>query len=548
MSAPATKAPGSEEVRAAHLPAQDRTWRVAGIVVLVVLALLVLATFRDYGSIWDEEVQFVYGEYVLAWFRSLFRDGSALTYGDLYVYGGLFDAPVQLLVRISPFGLYETRHLANVATGLVGLYATWRLGTLVGGARTGLAALLFLALVPAYYGHAFNNPKDVPFAAFATLALHLMLRASRELPRVRPALVVATGLALGAALGVRSGGLFLLGYLALLWGSTIAATTRAPRGAALARTAWAALGASAIAWATMLVFWPWAQLSPIVRPIQAAVAATRFRWIGPMLFDGRTIISDQVPWNYLPTWFAITLPEFVFVALVAGAFSVAKRIAARRVERQAAFDALFLVFCVAFPLGAVLVARPVLYDGQRQFLFLLPPLCVLAAWGLVALLSERSIPALARAAVGVAVAASAVVTAADMIALHPYQYVYFNRLFAGGLAGASGRFETDYWGASYREGLEEVVRHYRASGPYPVRIANCSVRHLTSYWLSRQPGAADRFVNVGMEEDPDVVLATTRDDCHRTVEGRVLHVVSRQGTPLLYVIERRARGAWVDRP
>jgi hypothetical protein len=74
------------------------------------------------------------------------------------------------------------------------------------------------------------------------------------------------------------------------------------------------------------------------------------------------------------------------------------------------------------------------------------------------------------------------------------------------------------------------------------------VRHLSAYWLSRQPGAAARFVNVGMEEDPDIVLATTRDQCHRAVPGRILHVVERMGTPLLYVIERRSRGEWTTEP
>lgn len=515
---------------------------------LVGIAVLALATFRDYGSTWDEEVHFLYGEYVLAWYRSLFQDASALSFGDLYLYGGLFDAPAQLLAGISPLGLYETRHLANVATGLVGLYATWRLGALVGGARTGLVALLFLALTPTFYGHAFNNPKDVPFASFATLAVYFMLRASRELPRVRPSLVIATGLALGAALGVRAGGLFLLGYVAVLWGTVAARTGGAPRGPALARTAAAALGASAIAWATMLVFWPWAQISPISRPIEAALAATRFQWIGEMLFDGRIIRSDQVPWHYLPTWFAITLPELFFVSFVAGAFVVAKRIGARAVERQAAIDALFLALCVVFPIGAVLVTRPILYDAHRQFLFVLPPLCVLAGWGLVAALSEPSFPRFLRVAVALAVGASGLLTAVEMVELHPYQTVYFNRSVGGGLSSASARFETDYWGASYREGVEEVVRRYRAAGPYPVTIANCSVRHLTAYWLSRLPGAASRFVNVGMEEDPDIVLATTRDHCHRAVPGRVLHVVERKGTPLLYVIERRARGVWLAAP
>jgi peroxiredoxin family protein len=73
-------------------------------------------------------------------------------------------------------------------------------------------------------------------------------------------------------------------------------------------------------------------------------------------------------------------------------------------------------------------------------------------------------------------------------------------------------------------------------------------RIAADHGLAPEAGAAGRFVNVGMEEDPDIVLATTRDECHRGVDGRVLHVVARQGTPLLYVIERRARGTWVVQP
>jgi hypothetical protein len=34
--------------------------------------------------------------------------------------------------------------------------------------------------------------------------------------------------------------------------------------------------------------------------------------------------------------------------------------------------------------------------------------------------------------------------------LHPYEYIYYNS-FAGGVQGASRRYELDYWGTSYRE-------------------------------------------------------------------------------------------------
>ena len=39
--------------------------------------------------------------------------------------------------------------------------------------------------------------------------------------------------------------------------------------------------------------------------------------------------------------------------------------------------------------------------------------------------------------------------------LHPYEYVYYNEL-VGGLQGAEGRFELDYWATGFREAMETI--------------------------------------------------------------------------------------------
>jgi hypothetical protein len=56
-----------------------------------------------------------------------------------------------------------------------------------------------------------------------------------------------------------------------------------------------------------------------------------------------------------------------------------------------------------------------------------------------------------------ALAAMVLVIAVKMVELHPYNLVYFNRL-VGGLPGAKGRYETDYWGFSYKEALEHLMK------------------------------------------------------------------------------------------
>ena len=129
---------------------------------------------------------------------------------------------------------------------------------------------------------------------------------------------------------------------------------------------------------------------------------------------------------------------------------------------------------------------------------------------------------------------AAALTIFDMMALHPYQSIYFNRLIAGGLAGVSGRFETDYWGNSYREATEWIVKNVPGEN---LRVANCSNPLQSSYYLRGPEG--DRFIPVSKDDNPDLLLATTRWNCHQLTSARVLHRIERQGVPLAYVLDLR---------
>jgi hypothetical protein len=529
-----------------RLSSSDTMWRLITIAVFVIICLVMLLTFQDYGTVWDEEVQFVNGEYIINWFRTMFRDQSALGYFDLIYYGGLFDVVANLGVRVLPFGIYESRHLVTVGFAILGLYATWRIGKLVAGPATGIVATIFLILTPAFYGHAFNNPKDIPFASLSALTLYYLLLSSRSLPAFPIGLAVKTGLALGATLGIRVGGAFLIGYLLLFWTSRMLIeppldTTRYWFRTVFSRAAVVLI----VAWPTMLLFWPWAQLAPFTRPFEAFAAAAHFRWEGEMLFRGKMISSLAVPWDYLPTWFLITLPEAYFVAFALGAGLVVWRLLRKDVPGRSGFlDASALTFTVLFPLVAVVVLKSVVYDAYRQFLFILPPLALISAWCFVMFLKNKGIHHLIRWLAAALVGASFCLTIVDMVHLHPYQTLYFNRLFGGGLEKASQRYETDYWGASYREGIEELILHYRPDGPLPVKVANCAAAFQTEYWLSEHPESRRWFVTVRPTDDPDILIATQRYRCMAD-PGRIIHSVEREGVPILEIFERHPRGVWI---
>ena len=208
-------------------PNAEMLFRRTAIAILVVLIALVAATFHHYGATFDEAVQDDYGNYILEWYKTRGVDRNAVSYLDLFYYGGLFDSLAALINKISPFPQYETRHLLNGMVGVLGLIGCWRLGCLLGGTRVGVLALIALALMPSWYGMMFINPKDIPFASAMVWGTVLLTALAQELDAPRKRTVIALGLVTGIALGIRIGAVLLLAYLACL---LVAAALR--RGAA----------------------------------------------------------------------------------------------------------------------------------------------------------------------------------------------------------------------------------------------------------------------------------------------------------------------------
>src|SRR5690242_13586202 len=253
----------------------ERRWNALSLALLIAAGLLIGLTFTDYGVTWDEDVHNWYGYFALDYYLSLFTDQRALNWLNLYNYGAAFDMIAAALNKFSPLGVYETRHLLNGFVGLIGLVGCWKLGRVLGGARAGAIALVFLLLTPNYYGQMFNNPKDIPFAVGGVWASYYMVRLLPGLPRPPLALVAKLGLAIGVTLGVRVGGLLFLCYLGLLLGLSAGWQGLAARRLWVAITAgWTSLWrvllpVSAIGFAVMLVSWPWGQQDPIHHPLQA---------------------------------------------------------------------------------------------------------------------------------------------------------------------------------------------------------------------------------------------------------------------------------------
>lgn len=496
------------------------TWVRWSVVLFVVATALVLLTFDDYGVTWDEAFHVRYGDGVVEYITSGFAHRDAYRYLDLYYYGAAFDLLCAIATRMSPLPTYDTRHLLNALVALAGVVGCWLLARELGGPRTALVAAALLVLTPRWWGHSFNNPKDIPFAAGYVWSMFCLVRLVPVLPRVPPRLALATGLAIGMTLGIRVGGLLLLGYLGLAMLLSFPKSVEEFKSLALGYAKIAG-----VAWIVMLAFWPWAQSRPLTAPFEAFQVMSNFTWRGTVLFAGDHIHSTEIPASYLPHWLVITLPEIVLVGLALAlwaAFGEGKRYR-------------FVLFAAIFPVLYIAIQRPILYDGMRHVLFLVPLFCALAARALERLYERvrEWRPQLAHAGLAL-VSVYLAYHVSLMVRLHPHQYVYFNAL-VGGLSGAYGHYETDYWGNSYREAVGLLVDHIESESGTPpsYRVYLCS-----------NPPTATTFFPPYLsrtrdEKDADFLVGTTRWDCHREMDGEVIAVVERLGTPLNYVLDRR---------
>jgi hypothetical protein len=504
---------------------------LAGIIVLVCL------TVRDYGISNDEEVQHRYGELIVNYYASGFRDSALFNYYNLFLYGGLFDILAVGAVKVLPFDAFLIRHFISAMIGVAGIAGCWATARLIAGPRAGLIALIGLALCGPYFGGMFNHTKDVPFAAAMIGAVFFLLRIGRDLPKPRWFDVICFGLMLGAATGLRAMGLLLLGYagLIVLWW-----LPRPFRFAEAARfvllSALRLAPAVVLGYLIMIAAWPWAALAPL-NPLRAIFSFAHFHYEIRTIVAGEVYRMADVPWWYVPFYLLIKVPLVVYAgalcAIIASVLAVAhgglSQLATRHRETAfVAFVALFPVFCEAVTEGPA-------FTGMRHFIFVLPPLAVLAGVGFDALLDALSPRRWIAAATAAALALIFAWDASLLVRLHPYEYMAYNSL-VGGLEGAARRYEMDYWVNMMPEAVRALQDYLgppqdQSSQVYTVGVCG-------------EKFAFDNYADKRLQAQPgwleaDFFLAPTQMNCDQLVDGRVIATIRRFGVPIGVVKDRR---------
>ncbi|WGR95581.1 hypothetical protein MTX26_07340 [Bradyrhizobium sp. ISRA443] len=527
---------------------------------LGVALVIGLATAADYGLSTDEFNTDEYGPKALAWYTSGFTNRSQFETVEeyLWMYGPWFQmlvAAVQSLDLASPI---TVRHAMTFLFGLAGLAAVVPIARLTVGAWAGLTALALCLLTGYLYGNLFFAPIDVPFLfamSWSTLSIVLMVR--REVPSWRPTL--AAGLATGLAIATRTGGAithaYLVGGMSLCALEALLRHGRAGYGP-LRQIALHTLLVILIAWLTAMALWPWLQIgNPLMQFREAyrhfATLDTSFEFQN----WGQLTFTDKLPAWYIPGQLLARLPEGFLALLLLGmavwigaagawtraTFSVLRRSGVAGLRPVAAelagARAVLVVSVAAFgPIAVLILQGLTLYDGVRHVLFVIPMLAIVAARGLTSLLPFlRRLP-IVPVALGVAHTATILAT---LIILHPLEYIAMNGL-AGGVAGAYGRFDLDYWSMAAPEAVRRLEARIDAEG----RFVGDSPRVLLCLAWREQLAGVMFHRNWIAETDldkADYLIATERWPCAKGTTAVLVDEVKRFGRPFAWIYANSSR-------
>ncbi|MBM4425620.1 MAG: hypothetical protein FJ031_00110 [Chloroflexi bacterium] len=189
------------------------------------------------------------------------------------------------------------------------------------------------------------------------------------------------------------------------------------------------------------ISWPYLWMNPIPNFFNSLREMSLYPWAGLVLFNGSAYSSTDLPLSYLPVLLLIQLTEPVWALSIVGWI-----VAIVSAEKKRGLVELSLLWFF-IPFIAFIVFRIALYDNFRQIFFILPPIFLMAGVALEAIKKVKWQAAL--------IVICLLPSLFGIVSLHPYEYMYYNS-FVGGVSGAEGRFETDYWSTSFREAADYV--------------------------------------------------------------------------------------------
>jgi tetratricopeptide (TPR) repeat protein len=247
-----------------------------------------------------------------------------------------------------------------------------------------------------------------------------------------------------------------------------------------------------------------------------------------------------MPWYYIPKSMLITIPVIVMAGILL--FVVFSKQIFKNIN-SLIFS--FIFFTVLFPVLFAIIQKSNLYSSWRQFLFIYPAIVLLAASGFNILYESLSKKYL-KWILSLILLLMAIHPVRYMVDNPRYLYIYYNQI-VGGLKGACGDYETDYYYVSQTEASEWLIDYLEKKGTKE-RI-KVSATYSVSWQFRNNPEIETsylRYEEISLK-DWDYAIVTNRYiPIHKIRNGNwppknAIQVIYADSVPICAVLERKSR-------
>ncbi|MCM1531230.1 MAG: GtrA family protein [Bacteroides sp.] len=530
--------------------------KLAFYILCAVGLVFMLAGSFGAGMSGDEEFHNTQAEHIYDFYRTFGKDSTAAVVTPQYnlpLYGQVVDNFAYAFARwLGISDIMQVRHTVNTLCGWLAILFTSLIAFRIAGRKYLPAILTFVLFVfsPRFIGHSFNDLKDVNLVTFTAMALFYMTVFLQDFPKVKVSTMVMLAVSIGLAMAVRVGGLILIAYFGLFgflrWIALCKESNEDQRcgltkGAAFGRLLRYGLLTAAGGYLLCVLLWPYAMKAPIANVLDSLSSMNSFAISIRQVFEGKSLMSNTLPWYYTPKFIFMTIP----IAVIAGALVYL----VTGWGRKDRFFTFFLLFCFVFPVSWIVYTKANVYGGWRHSMFCYPTLVAMAGLGFHSLYERFKRPALRW---GLGVALPLVLLAGPIyhvFANHPYQYVYFNEL-VGGAKKAYGKYELDYYYHSTRKATEWVMENADTSDLKPGEKITVASWHTASvgYYLKKDTAhfrsVFSRIYQMGNNDWDYAVFTVTGMNPDWITNKKMfppvntVHVEEVDGVPICIVLKR----------
>ncbi len=477
----------------------------------------------DYNMTWDEPEDRNYFTKVLSYYETFGKDDRCITlepgnkdynlHEHLIYYGPLVNLTTAFVNKyISPLPIYETRHIIISLFALIGLIYTSLIVRKMLHWRAAFLALIFMALTPTIFGHSMNNQKDIPFMSFYIMSVFYILQMIRQIPKIKSETIFMMGLSGGLLMSVRIAGLLAFAYLSLFMAMHFLQAIRQKRIQvqlkSLAAYAFPLIISFVMAYVITISLWPAAHAQPLTHPFEALRNFEKFGLVHIYeIFEGNRFYMKDLPWYYLPKSMLISIPLFVLLGFAIFLIFTPRWIKSDRI--------LMILFVFIFPLLYIIYKDATVYSTWRHVLFVYPPFLVLSVYGWEMMLMHKN--KIFQLVALLVIVTLGLKTEFWMIKNHPYQYLYYNEL-VGGVKGAYGKYELDYWTQSPKEAIEWILEQEKGD-TFPIQIASNNDWHTLDYVANHKQENGKELLL--LLEEAQKLAEEIRQAKHQTLKGEL---------------------------